>query len=77
MLNLVIQPIQLAKIRFCTDRTEKMALEAVDQVKLAIITVENQIDGLRNRKPFLLLGKQLLGVIFLVVFIWSVLKICL
>jgi len=57
-----------------TDRTEKMALEAVDQVKLAIITVENQIDGLRNRKPFLLLGKQLLGVIFLVVFIWSVLK---
>lgn len=55
-------------------KTESLALDAVNQVKLAIVTIENQIDGLRKKKPLLALGKQLLVVIFLVVFIWSVIK---
>jgi hypothetical protein len=57
-----------------SSKTENLALDAVNQVKFAISTIENQIDGLRKKKPLLQLGKKILIVIFLVVFIWSVIK---
>ena len=56
------------------DKTKNLALNATNQLKLAINSVEEQIDSLRNRHPFKVLGRQLIVSLFLIVFMWAVIK---
>ena len=56
------------------DKTKNLALNATNQLKLAINSVEDQIDSLRNRHPFKVLGRQLIVSLFLIVFMWTVIK---
>ena len=56
------------------EKTQNLAINATNQLKLVINTIENQIDDLRKRQPFNALGKQLIVSLFMVIFIWSVIK---
>ena len=55
-------------------KTKNLALNATNQLKLAINSLEDQIDSLRNRHPFNSLGRQLIVSLFLIVFMWTVIK---
>jgi len=55
-------------------KTENLALNAVNQLKLAINSLEGQIDGLRKKQPFYTLGQRLISALFMIVFIWSMIK---
>ncbi len=56
------------------EKTQNLAINATDQLKLVINSLENQIDDLRKKQPFNGLGKQLIVSLFMVIFIWSVIK---
>jgi hypothetical protein len=56
------------------EKTKNLAINATNQLKLVINSVENQIDNLRKRQPFNALGKQLIVSLFMVIFIWSIIK---
>lgn len=57
-----------------TYNTKGLAQRAADQLKTMINTIESQIDGIRTKSPFMALGKKIIGVLVMIVIIWSIIK---
>lgn len=54
--------------------TQGLAVRAADQLKNMIKTVETTIDRYRANSPFVPLGKKLIGVLGMIIIVWSITK---